>query len=226
MSDSRSSTPAPGGANSRFVVIIDVMILLVPIALLAAGGGAFLGMTVGALCWGNESLGAAAVVGVSVAVLLVAVWAVVFVGRAQASQEEWQVHAEKLAAYFQDKKIPYGNVSPVFHLLWRLGLKVPPPPFLGAWGSFFFPFVGVFGPIVMSAAAIYWWKHPNYELWIMWVTASIFLVGVVGLGIWNMKATRSMAIELRLPAWEDYRPAPAPAVVDSDKQGTAFKDQG
>jgi len=211
MSDSQTSSPAPGTANAGrgFVGIITVLILVSPIAALAAGVGAFVGMSVGVAAWGQETLGGGAAIGAGVGVFLVGAWAVVFVGRARAAKEESQIHAEKLAGYFQDMNSRGMRADdPVFRLLWLLGLKVPPPLFLGAWGSFLYPF-GVFAPMVLTAGAILWWQRPNSTPWTMWLTASIFLLAAIGAGVYNVKATRSMALKLQLPSWDQYVPGAA-----------------
>jgi hypothetical protein len=134
-----SDPPLPNSAStgSGFVAILVVVILLTPIAALAAGTCAFVGMNIAVIGFGPESLGGGAGIGAAVGVLFVAAWAVLFVTRARASKEASQLHAEKLATYLQDMRFRVMKAdSPVFRLLWALGLKVPPPLFLGAWGSF------------------------------------------------------------------------------------------
>ncbi len=200
MNDPQSSSQAPRTVNADrgFVGIITALILVSPIAALAAGVGAFFGMSVGVAAWGQESLAGGAAVGAGVGVLLVSAWAVVFVGRVRASKEEWQIHAEKLAAYFQDMKsrgVESHGGDPTFRMLWMLGLKVPPPLFLGTLGNFLHP-VGILGAIILTADAINWWQRPNYPMWIMWVAVSIFLLPLIGVGVYNVKATRSMALKL------------------------------
>jgi hypothetical protein len=222
MGDSSSSTPAPEGANAarRFVSIVTILILLSPVAALAAGAGAFVGISVAVIGWGKEAVGDGAAVGAGVGVLLVLAWAVLFVSRARVGREASQVHAGKLAAYFQDMQSQGMNAEApvVFRLLWMLGLKVPPPLFLGRWGSFLYPF-GVYAPIVLTAGAVLWWQHPNYPPWTMLVTACFFLVLVIAGGIYNVKATRSIALKLQLPSWDQYAAAPARDVANSGPKG-------
>ena len=221
MSAPSSPNAEPGFPNrgGGFVRIINVVILVCPIAALAAGAGAFIGMSVAVAWWGNEFLRHGAVAGAGAGVLLVIVWAAVVAGRAQASTKELQAHAEKLAAYFQDMKgRGIGTDDPVFHLLWRLGLKVPPPVFLGACGSFCYPF-GVFAPMVLTGGAVLWWGHPNYSLWSIWASASLFLLAAVGLGIYSVKATRARALKLQLPSWDQYVPAPITGIAETSTEG-------
>jgi hypothetical protein len=202
------NSPQTGGGFGG--ILVDV-ILLTPFAALAAGTGAFVGSSIAIIGFGPESLGSGAVVGAGVGVLLVLAWAVLFVSRARGSKEASQVHAEKLASYFQDMQSRGINPDgPVFRLLWMLGLKVPPPLFLGPTGSFLFPF-GVFAPMVLTAGAVLWWQRPDSPPWVMWVTASIFLLVVIAASVYNIKATRSMAMKLQLPSWDQYAPGPATA---------------
>jgi hypothetical protein len=220
MTDAQSSGPGPPvpDAGGKVVAIVTVLILLTPFSALAAGVGSFIGMSVAVTVWGPETLGVGAMVGAGVGVLLVLAWAVVFVRRARACKVDSQIHAEKLTTYYRDMKSRGVEPSdgPVFRLLWMLGLQVPPPIFLGAWGSFLFPF-GVFAPMVLTAGAVLWWQKPNSPPWIMWLTASIFLLVAIGLGVYNVKATRSMALRLQLPSWDSYAPETAPA--DTTKAG-------
>jgi hypothetical protein len=218
MANSPSSSPAPGTGDGEAGVVgaIAVAILVCPFAALAAGAAAFIGMSVAAAGWGNEYLGHGAVAGAGSGVSLVIAWAVIFVGRARASKEDLQAHAKKLAAYSQDMKSRgVGEDGPVFRLLWMLGLKVPPPLFLGTCGSFLYP-LGIFAPMILSAGAVIWWQRPSSSRWIMWVTASIFLLAAVGLGVYNVTITRSLAMKLQLPSWDQYLPAaPITEVADS-----------
>jgi hypothetical protein len=210
--------PSPSQARG-FVGMLMVVFLLTPIAALAAGTGAFVGMTVAVVAFAPESLGGGAGVGAGVGVLLVLAWAGYFISRARASKEELRGHAEKLAAYFQDMQSRGMNPDgPVFRLLWTLGLKVPPPLFLGAAGSFLYPF-GVFAPMVLTAAAVLWWQRPNSPAWVIWVTASIFLLVVIAGSVYNIKATRSMAMKLQLPSWDQYVPVPSTGVAESSNPG-------
>jgi hypothetical protein len=212
-----SDPPLPNSAStgSGFVAILVVVILLTPIAAVAAGTCAFIGMNIAVIGFGLESLGGGAGIGAGVGVLLVAAWAVLFVTRARASKEASQLHAEKLATYFQDMQFRVVKAdSPVFRLLWALGFKVPPPLFLGALGSFVYPF-GIFAPMVLSAGAIVWWERPNIPLWVMWVTALPFLIVVLAGSLYNIRATRSLASRLQLPSWDQYAPAPTTGIAGS-----------
>jgi hypothetical protein len=217
MSDPQLPNSAKTG--SGFAGILIVVILLIPIAALAAGTGAFVGINIAVIGFGPESLGGGAAVGAGVGVLLVLAWAVLFASRARASKEASRLHANKLTAYFQEmQRRGLKPDSPVFRLLWMPGLKVPPPPFLGGCGSFLYPF-GVFAPMVLTAGAVLWWQRPNSPPWAMWVATSIFLIVVIAGSVYNIKATRSMAIELRLPSWDEYAPAPVTDAAESSNQG-------
>jgi hypothetical protein len=217
MSDPPLANSASTGTG--FVAILVVVILLTPITALAAGTCAFIGMNIAVIGFGPEALGGGASVGAAVGVLLVAAWAILIVTRARASKEASRLHAEKLAAYFQDMQFRVMKVdSPVFRLLWALGLKIPPPLFLGAWGSFVYPF-GVFVPMVLSAGAIVWWERPNIPLWVMWVTALPFLIVVLAGSLYNIKATRSLASKLQLPSWDQYVPAPITGIAETSTEG-------
>jgi Family of unknown function (DUF6404) len=216
-----SNRPLPNSAStgSGFVAILVVVLLLIPIAVLAAGTCAFIGMNIAVIGFGPESLASGAAVGATVGVLLVAAWAVLFVTRARASSEASRLHAEKLTGYFQDMQFRVIKAdSPVFRLLWALGQKVPPPVFLGARGSFVYPF-GVFVPMVLSAGVIVWWDRPNIPLWAVWLTALPFLIVVIAGSVYNIKATRSLARKLQLPPWDQYVPAAMTGIAESSNQG-------
>ena len=217
MSDPPLANSASTGTG--FVAILVVVILLTPIAALSAGTCAFIGMNIAVIGFGPASMRGGAGVGAAVGVLFVAAWAVLFVTRARASKEASQLHAEKLATYFQEMQFRVMKAdSPVFRLLWALGLKVPPPLFLGAWGSFVYPF-GIFASMVLSAGALVWWERPNIPVWVMWVTALPFLIVVLAGSVYNIRATRSLASKLQLPSWDQYVPAPMTGLAKSSAKG-------
>jgi hypothetical protein len=83
-----TNPPLPNSAStgSGIVAILVVVILLTPVATLAAGTCAFIGMNIAVIGFGPESLDGGARVGAAVGVLLVAAWAVLFVTRARASK--------------------------------------------------------------------------------------------------------------------------------------------
>jgi hypothetical protein len=53
----------------------------------------------------------------------------------------------------------------------------------------------------------------------MWLTTLIFLVVAFAAGVYNVKATRSTALKLRLSSWDKYGPAEAPAAAASGMRG-------
>jgi hypothetical protein len=222
MSDRQTCGPAPKTPNaSRGVVAyVTLLILVCPFAALAAGTGAFLGMSVAVAGWGAAWLGVGAAWGAGIAVLLLGVWMILFVVCPKQPKIDPLIHTEKIAAFIQDMKDrgmdPHTAFPILFRLVWMMGLQVPPPLFLGMWGNFLWS-AGFFGTLIASAGAVIWWQHPNIPLWVMWLTALILSSGVVAVCAFNASATRSAVRKLQLPSWDRYKPPVSPEVLDRSR---------
>jgi hypothetical protein len=185
---------------------IIALIAFTPFALLAAGTGAFLGMTVAVAGWDATALKLGAAVGAGFGVISVAV--ALLVVRIKTSKIDSKHYGEKIAFYVDDMKSrgidAKRAVSPWLHLMWMLGLKVRPEGFWGFWGNFLF-WAGLFGSGVASGGAIQWWSRPNSPWWIMWLTASLLLLPLIGIIAYGAKASCSKG-KLNLPPWDQYGP--------------------
>jgi hypothetical protein len=200
--------PVVFDSSRRFMLCINVLMGLIafcPFAMLAAGTGAFLGMSVAVAGGGVAALGLGVALGAGLGVVVLAV--ILFVVRIKTSKIDPKVYAEKIALFIQDMKDRgiENAVSPSLRLAWMLGLHVSPPLFRGFWNNFFCSFA-LLGALTLSAGAIYWWEHPNSTLWSMWLTLSVFLLAFIGLGAYSAKANRALAQKFELPSWEGYRP--------------------
>jgi|SRR5215210_2188925 len=96
---------------------------------------------------------------------------------------------------------PYASAPPLFRLLWRLGLNVPPPFFLG-----FLPLTlltGTFFGVLWGVVMWFWvWQGEGLAASLA-VPTSVFAGLLFGLGMaWLV---RREAARLGLPtSWEDY----------------------
>ena len=115
-------------------------------------------------------------------------------------------HQEKvdhlIAELGKEGMSPYTVAPPLFRLLWALGLRVPPPLFLGfltvaLFAGFFF---GLFWGAFMWLIQWRWWKAP--------VELAAFASVLAGLlfGVSMAAYYRWKARQLKLPRWEDYPP--------------------
>ena len=96
----------------------------------------------------------------------------------------------------------YTVAPPLFRLLWALGLRVPPPLFLGFFTVALFAgfFFGLFWGAFMWLIQWRWWKAP--------VELAVFASVLAGLlfGVSMGAYYRWKARQLKLPRWEDYPP--------------------
>ncbi len=209
----RALKSRPGLLN--YVVLL---IFAIPLAALATGVGAFLGMTVAVAGWGPAFLNEGALVGVSVSLVLLLIWVIVFVVRAREPPTGTITHVEKVTLFVEEMKgrgVAPGVAAPaLFRLWWNLGFQAPPPLFLGVWVNFAWSFA-LMATLLVSAAAIYWWKHPHVSLWNIWLTVLLFLPVLAVLVVYGAVAANRTARKYQLPPWEDFRPAPPPAKASS-----------
>ena len=95
---------------------------------------------------------------------------------------------------------PSTAAPPLWKLLWRLGIDLPPPLFMGFWqtallmGSFFGLFWGLFMWLFM-------WSRQGMPVWIM--LSSAILAGVL-FGLCMAAYFRHLARKHRLPSWSAY----------------------
>ena len=94
----------------------------------------------------------------------------------------------------------YTTAPPLYRLLWRLGIEVPPPHFAGFWtlAIFMGVFFGVFWGIFMW---FFLWRSEDMPLAI--AIGSSLIAGVL-FGVTMAAYYRWRASKLALPRWEDY----------------------
>ena len=117
-------------------------------------------------------------------------------------------HRDKLTAMYRHIAIlgvSKGTAAPpIFRLLWRLGIEVPPPLFISfipaalGMGVFF----GFFWGLVMWAIL---WSRQGMSFGLM---ASPSLVAGVLFGLSMAAYYRYLARKYELPSWADYTGAP------------------
>jgi hypothetical protein len=92
---------------------------------------------------------------------------------------------------------------PLFRFLWRVGVRVPPPHFLGFTANFFI--TGAFFGIVLGATLWFaLWSLSGISSWLA-VSAATFagvLFGLCMAGYYRFGAHKE-----RIPLWNDFRPA-------------------
>jgi Family of unknown function (DUF6404) len=219
VSDPRACDPAPEAPRTRrsFLSFVNILILVSPFAVLAAGPGAFLGMCVAVAGWGAAFLHMGAVAGAGIGVALVGVWVIVHLVRDMRPKIDPAAHAEKIASFIQDIKSRGENPDWVTPIMFRaeyllglhLGIQVRPPLFMGFWSNFL-RIAGLFGALCLWAGAVYWWEHPNSPPWAICLTESIFLLMAVGIGAGSAAACRRQARKYQLPLWDNYTPPASP----------------
>jgi len=114
-------------------------------------------------------------------------------------------HQEKVDAFVNELAQrgvgKYTTAPPLYRLLWRLGIEVPPPHFAGFWsltllmGVFFAVFWGLF-------MWLFLWRGQD-----MPIAVGIVVAVIAGLlfGATMAAYYRWRARKLELPRWEDYR---------------------
>jgi hypothetical protein len=116
---------------------------------------------------------------------------------------------EKLAAAIEllaSKGIPRAIYAPTMvALLWRLGLGIPPPHFLGFFGNFVFS-CGVFGTVWGLFMWFLVWAREGVPPWTAVGLAAV--VGLVG-GLCAAGYYRYSARKHSIPTWKNFVPANA-----------------
>jgi hypothetical protein len=111
-------------------------------------------------------------------------------------------HREKVARFVQemDKRgvKRYNSAPPVWRLAWLLGIRLPPPHFLGFVANFLINAVAFGVPWALIMWLIVW----RNERW-PFALATAALAGVP-FGLWMACYYRFSARRLVLPPWEDY----------------------
>ena len=97
---------------------------------------------------------------------------------------------------------PSTAAPPIWRLLWRLGIELPPPLFMGFWPAAFFmgSFFGVFWGVVMW---LLMWGRSGLPLAF---AALLALVAGVLFGLLMAAVLRSQARNKQIPAWKDFVP--------------------
>lgn len=113
-------------------------------------------------------------------------------------------HAEKIAAMRQHMLVagvtPSTWAPPLWRLLWRFGVQLPPPLFIGFWpallgmGSFFGVFWGLFMWLLL-------WR--SQQMPVLVCVSAAFISGSL-FGLFMAAYYRHLARKHRLPAWSEY----------------------
>ncbi len=219
MRNPQACPPAPKTFRARrgFLSYVNILILVSPFAVLAAGPGAFLGMCLAVVGWGAPFLRMGAVAGAGIGVVLVGAWVVISLVRAKEPKIAPVVHAEKIASFIQDMKSRGENPQWIAPILFRwecmlgfhLGFQVPPPLFMGYWSNFL-RVAALLGALCMWAGAVVWWERPNSSMWSNCLTELFFLLVAVGLGVASAAAYHKQARKYQLPSWDNYTPLSDP----------------
>jgi hypothetical protein len=117
-------------------------------------------------------------------------------------------HAEKVVYYIRDMQRrgvgPYTSAPPLFRLLWRLGLEVPPPFFLGFWSVLLVS--GALFALGWGSCMWCWFGLPSGGMLALHVAVS--LLAGLAFGACMAAFSRWTARRYDLPPWDRYPPAP------------------
>ena len=99
---------------------------------------------------------------------------------------------------------PSTAAPPIWRLLWRLGIELPPPLFMGFWPAAFFmgSFFGVFWGLFMW---LFQWSRQGMPFWL--VLAAAAFAGVL-FGLCMAAYFRYLARKHNLPSWAAYTNSP------------------
>jgi hypothetical protein len=224
MSGQETRRPTPAGAPARPgpVNYIVLVILVCPVALVAAGVGAFLGQWVAVIGWGSGVVVSGTGVGAGLCLLLLGAWVWAYVVCARAPRGDPTAYAEIIASFLADMKArglsPNVAFPPTFQLAARLGFQVPPPAFVGFRGNFLWS-GGLMLALAVSACAVLWWERPNTPPWVMGIVTLLALV-MAGL-VAALAAAGGLreARKRRLPPWDRYSPSFGVGSAEGSQQG-------
>ena len=112
-------------------------------------------------------------------------------------------HLEKVdhfVAEAREARISKNHAAPpLFRLLWRAGIELPPPQFMRFWSLFL-----LLGGYLGTASFLFW---STFRLWLRISIADIAWVSLLGgilFGLIGAVYYRRVAKRLHLPAWADY----------------------
>jgi hypothetical protein len=113
-------------------------------------------------------------------------------------------HQEKVAHFLNESEQRgigrYTAAPPLYRLLWRMGIAIPPPHFMGFWGLALL--MGVF-------FGVFWGLFMWFVLWrddampLPFAIGSALLAGLL-FGVIMAAYYRWRAGKLALPRWQDY----------------------
>jgi hypothetical protein len=115
-------------------------------------------------------------------------------------------HREKVAYLLRDLSqrgiSKYTTAPPLYRLLWRLGLEVPPPHF-ASFGSLALLMGGFFGTMFGLSVWLTMWRSMPVDRALA-LGLAVGLLSGIAFGILMAISYRVRAMGLALPRWEDY----------------------
>ena len=113
-------------------------------------------------------------------------------------------HKEKIKKMFEElpkKGIKqYNFAPPIYRLLWKLGVEIPPPPFSSFLYDFLFAGVG-FGTLWGLLMWFVFWQPKNFPAIIAIISSA--MAGIL-FGLSMAVILRHKAKKHNLPLWKDY----------------------
>jgi hypothetical protein len=212
MSDQETGRSTPQGtpASPGLVNYVVLAILLCPLALVAAGVGAFVGQWAAVAGWGTGALEFGTGVGGGMGLLLLGACAFAFVVRAKPPKLDPMAYAQKVASFIADMKTrglsPNAAFPLPFQLAARLGFQLPPPLFVSFRGNFVWS-GGLMLAFGASACALLWWDRPSTPASVMGVVALIALLVAGLVAVLAAAGVLRKAREYQLPPWDRYGPS-------------------
>jgi hypothetical protein len=108
----------------------------------------------------------------------------------------------RIAADMRARGLPAGTaVPPVWKLLWRLGIRMPPPLFLGFWSNALLLGV-IFGALWGMVMWLLIWSAQGMP--VAWALSGALLAAVL-FGVTMAAVMRYFARRHALPSWADYQ---------------------
>lgn len=91
-------------------------------------------------------------------------------------------------------------VPPFWRILWRLGVVLPAPMFLGFFANFFGAWLSSWA-FCIAGVYVLPWSHPESILW----TLLSWGAGTMVFGFLEARRVRCNALAQGVPRWHDYR---------------------